>query len=822
MLNLFSVIRAVIIAPLAQNRLRSLLSVCAIALGVALGVSINLINASAVAEFSRAMQTVSGEADLVVRGPQHGFDESLFPSIARLPEVALAGPAIELEARLRGRRDWITVLGIDPFQSTRLQPALSAGTGERNLLEPDTVMVSPDVAQRLDLKQGGKLELQTGSGTQAFEVIAILPAQAKSLALMDIANAQWRFAMLGRINRIDLKLERGIDAKKFQQNLDLPAGVNAAWPDDADGQGAELSRAYRVNLNMLALVALFTGAFLVFSTQALSVMKRRSHFALIKVLGLTDRSLLALVLLEAAVLGTIGAVLGIVCGTVVAQAALQTVGPDLGAGYFRADDAALEFDPVTLGIFFLLGVGAAVGGALIPALKAAAVAPARALRSGSAAETPRKLGAFAGALALAAGITATFAPPVSGLPLFGYAAIALILLGACLLMPLLLAQILARVPRPRRVSGSLALSRLRASSNETALSLCAILVAFSVMVAMAIMVSSFRESLEHWLIQVLPADLYVRARGDAAFISAEEQRALSGLAGVRKAAFSRYHELRARPGEAPLMLIARDDPQDLPAVGARLIAASESPPLIWVSEAAADLYGYAIGDTIQLPIADKHVNFGVAGIWRDYARTTGAVAIERDLYVELTGDRRANDAAIWFAPGTDASVVASLIRNDVAGELEIAQTHELHSRSLRSFDRTFAVTYLLEAVAVLVGLLAVSSSFSARVLDRRGEFGMLRHIGASRRRIAQMLAYEGAVTSTLGAALGLFLGTALSLILIFVVNRQSFHWSMDFHFPSLMIATLAAAMVIAGTMSAVLGGRKAMSDDVLTAVREDW
>ncbi|MGH8726785.1 MAG: FtsX-like permease family protein [Burkholderiales bacterium] len=813
MKNAMLVIHAIVTAPLRTNVLRATLSVVAIALGVALGVAVNLINASAVAEFSRAVQTLSGDADLVVRGPQSGFDESLYPRIAVLPEIARASPMIQLDVKIHGARDFIQVIGIDPFQSPHTA-ASEISTKERNLLELDTVIVSSDIAERLDLAAGSKLVLDAGAKPLAFEVIGILPHGFGAVAIMDIANAQWRFGMLGKVNRIDLKLKPEVSIGKFEAKLHLPAGVHVLPPEHESEETSELSRAYRVNLNMLSIVALFTGAFLVYSTQALSIAKKRSHLALLQVLGLRRQSLLSLVMLESALIGAVGGVLGVIGGISVGELALRTIGPDLGAGYFRGSLATLEVDPAIVTLFFLLGVVAAVAGALIPALRATGIAPAQALKAGPIREAPRKTGVLAGALALGLGVAASFAPPVAGLPLFGYTGIGFILLGACLLMPALLKSTLALVPQPHGVQAQLALLRLKASPNDTALSISAIFVAFSVMAAMAIMVASFRGSLSGWLIDVLPADLYVRARGDAAYISEETQRELAKLKGVERIEFSRYRDVRVGTEGLPLALIARDKPWTL--------AGMESPGnagrSTWISEAAADLYGYKVGRKIQLPMAGRNVDFTVAGIWRDYARTTGAVAIERDLYVALTEDTRANDAALWLA--SDAS--PDVVRQAIGGELEITTNSELHSRSLRAFDRTFAVTYVLEGVAVLVGLFGVSASFGARVLDRRSEFAMLRHLGATRRFIAAMLGAEGAFSGALGTLLGLILGTGLSLILIFVINRQSFHWSMDLHFPWGIIAGLSLAMVVAAALTAILSARKAMGDDVLAAVREDW
>jgi putative ABC transport system permease protein len=214
----------------------------------------------------------------------------------------------------------------------------------------------------------------------------------------------------------------------------------------------------------------------------------------------------------------------------------------------------------------------------------------------------------------------------------------------------------------------------------------------------------------------------------------------------------------------------------------------------------------------------------VAGIWRDYARQNGAIAIERTRYVALTGDERANEAAVYLDPSAATDEVSTRLRAAFgnAEGLEIASTRELKRSSLAIFDRTFAVTYVLEIAAVVIGLFGVSASFSAQALARRREFGVLRHIGMTRREIAAMLGCEGLVVGGLGVLVGLALGWVISFILIHVINRQSFHWSMDMYIPWQALALLAAALVIAAGVTAVLSARQAMTGDVTRAVREDW
>src|SRR5262245_17162816 len=357
---------ALVLGPLREHPGRAVLAIVAIALGVALGVAVHLINASALVEFEIAARHLAGEADLVVRGPRAGFDESLYPRIARMPQVEAANPAVEADVPLAGRRDSLRVLGFDPLRAAQVQPSLLP---ERpgltlDLFATDAILLSPAAAQWLDLKVGDELKLTVGTSTITLRVAGLLPegAYRQRLGVMDVAAAQWKLARLGRLNRIDLRLKPGTDAAAFRRELQalLPAGVHVVPPASEGERGASLTQAYRLNLDMLALVALFTGAFLVFSSQMLALLRRRTQLALLRTLGVARRSVVQHLLAEGAALGALGAAIGVGLGYVLAGYALAYAGADLGAGYFRTLAARLHTEPGTLGFFFALGVAFAV------------------------------------------------------------------------------------------------------------------------------------------------------------------------------------------------------------------------------------------------------------------------------------------------------------------------------------------------------------------------------------------------------------------------------------------------------------------------------
>jgi putative ABC transport system permease protein len=827
-----------LLAQIREQPTRFLVTVLALALGVALGSSVYLVNTSALNEFGLATKRLVGEADIVVRGPREGFSEQVFVDLARKASVSALSPVLELEAALAGRNETLKVLGLDPFRAAVLQPAILGDIGEGvfQLFDSGAIYLSSAAAQQLKLRRGDLLQVTVGSSSKALRVIGILAdgAYPQPLGLMDIASAQWTFNAVGRLNRIDLRLAPGTDVESFRRNLGtmLPAGVLAVAPQVERDRAVTVTKAYRVNLNMLALVALFTGAFLVFSTQSLSVLRRRRSLALLRALGVTRNQLRNALVGEGLALGVLGSVLGVFFGMLIAAAILKFLSADLGNGQLRAAEASLHAAPLQMLAFLAIGIVVAGIGAWVPARNAAQQSPARSLKGGNADYTAVARTSWrTGVALLVLGSVLAWVPAVGGLPVFGYAAIAALLLGAVLLVPAATMTALGLAPRTHRVVLDTAVSQLRENVGLSALSLASIIVSFSLMVAMAIMIYSFRISFDHWLGKLLPADMQLREPfgNDTAFWSKDDQARIGMVAGVARVEFRRSRQVLLDPKRAPVSLISRgaddsDTAAQLPLIRSTRVVPDEKAPPAWISEALQDLYGYQLGDVLQIPLAGRMQKFTIAGIWRDYARLSGSVVISRRAYAAATGDEGANEGSIWLNTGADAGATERMLRLAVGNgdALEITTSTALHERSLQIFDRAFAITYALEVIAVIIGLTGVSFAASSTALARRAEFGMLRHIGMLRRQVIAMLADEGILTSAFGVVYGLGLGMALSLVLVYVINRQSFNWSIDLTVPAWQLALLSVTLIGAAAVTAIWSGRAAVSQDAVRAVREDW
>ncbi len=864
---------------------RSAAAVAAVMLGVALAFAVHVINASALDEFSQAVRAVNGQPDLEVRPMQGTLAESLFAQVATHPDVARANPVLEATAMARPAEQApgtaptaLRLLGADALLLPAMAPALMPkpweGAARDALFAPATVYLNPAALQALGVPPEGSqprptLQLQTGLQTLAVQVAGTVSAPGTPLAVMDIGAAQDLLGRVGHLTRIDLQLQPGTDRSAFRRALQAlpgwPAQATLAEPGDAAQRVSNLSRAYRVNLTVLALVALFTGAFLVFSVLALSVAQRGPQFALLAVLGATPRQRLALVLAESALLGVAGSLAGLALGTALASAALQLLGGDLGGGYFAGVQPRLQWSLPAALLYGSLGVAAGVAGGWWPARAAQALPPAQTLK-GLGSASGRAGRGWVGMVLIAASALLAALPPIFGIPLAAYVAIGLLLVGGIALLPWGVAWLLQRL-QPLAACHPLtllALERARRMRGTAAIAVGGVVASLSLAVALTVMVASFRGSVIQWLDAVLPSPLYVRsalqaAGGDAALLPPGFAEAVARLPGVDKVSPLRTSPLQLSAARPALTVLSRplgtDPAQVLPLTGTALpVPAGQIG--VYVSEAVVDLYGVRPGQAWPelskafMPVAPDHqaqaATFFIAGVWRDYVRQTGAITLDSAAYQRLTGDTRISDLALWPADGVDMAALQSRIRSaaqqasaaapagstnsgtanhSVDGNpplVEFVSAQSIRERSLQIFDRSFAVTYWLQAVAIGIGLFGVAASFSAQVLARRKEFGLLAHLGLTRRQILAVVAGEGAAWTGIGAIAGVLLGLAVSVVLVHVVNPQSFHWTMEMNIPGARLWALCAAVVVSGTVTAWLAGRAAAGRDAVMAVKEDW
>ncbi|MEP6505463.1 MAG: ABC transporter permease, partial [Betaproteobacteria bacterium] len=608
-----------------------------------------------------------------------------------------------------------------------------------------------------------------------------------------------------------------------------------------------LSQSYRVNLSVLSLVALFTGGFLVFSVQSLAVAKRIPQLALLGVLGMSGRQRRALVWGDSLLVGALGGVAGLALGTALAAAALRALGGDLGSGALVSSTPHLQWSAGAALAYGALGLASAFAGGWWPARAAQGLAPAQSLKGLSSASTGSSPAWVGLALIALAGLLA-LVPPWHAIPWGAYASVGVLLLGGISLVPQTVALLLKGFRGARDPVAALAVARAVDQRHTATAAVAGVVASLSLVVALTVMVTSFRDSLITWLDDVLPADLYVRPAAGASegpvFLPATVVAAAASGPGIRQMRAERLVPITLAPEQPDAVLIARDampgstEPQ-LPwivAPDASLASTAADTLSVYPSEVLAALQHLKKGDIIALPLPPRPgattppvtARAVVRGIWRDYARQQGALLMARADWLRLTGDERVSDLVVWVDDGSGkaaaTAAVTARLREAAPADagLEVSTSGQLRAFSLRIFDRSFAVTRWLQGVALVIGLAGIAASFSAQVLARRREFGTLQHLGFTRRQVLTLVSAEGALWSAVGAVLGLALGLAVSVVLVKVVNPQSFHWTMQMSVPPGTLLVLGLGVIVAGALTAWGSGHAAASRDVVRAVKEDW
>lgn len=830
---------------------RIALAVLAVTLGVALAFGVHLLNGAALTEFARAARGVNGQPDLVLQARQGELTDADLAEALNLPGVANANPVLEAEALWpgqagpAGRGVSVHLIGLDPLalyasaaEGRPLAPELTPQVEGGPMQSVNETTLHLNAAARSKLPADATqitLRLPQPAGAPPRDVTFALGGQVAAgsspLGVLDIADAQLLFGRLGRLDRIDLQLHPGTEAATWAARL--PERWQARPPEDQGARLSDLTRAYRVNLGLLALMALFTGSFLVYAVLSLATAQRLPQWALVGVLGVSARMRWWLILLEGAVIGSVGTLLGLALGVGLAAGALKLLGSDLGLHGAGSSSGDLLFNQPLLGpalAYGTLGLAAALIASLAPALTVRRIAPALVLK-GLGLPASRTLPAWAGVGLMALGTALAWLPPLWGdTPVAAYLSMLCLLLGGLALVPALVRGLTAGLGRlPAGALLLLARERSRDQASEARRSLAGVLVALALAVAMTVMIGSFRQSLMHWLDDALPADLYVRsalrtAGGAPAPLPADLLAALPRLPEVARAAPQRSTRLRLAPGADAVALTTRSlATGSLPLLerweGER---AAQAVP-VWVNEAARDRDGLHVGRvfTAELPDTGQRVTLQVHGIWRDYARQATAVWMDLDDYRRVSGDTTTTEVAVWLGPGQSLDAARTALRQLGGDNIEMAAAGELRELSLTIFDRSFTITVWLQAVALAVGLFGVVASQSAQALSRKREFGLLRHLGLSRPQLMRLLVLEAGLTSGAGALAGLGLGLALSAVLVFVVNPQSFHWSMDMHLPLGRLAALVGLAFAAAVGASAFAGRQALGADAVRAVRED-
>jgi len=824
------------------------LALLGVALGIAVLVAVDLSVASAQRAFVLANARVMGSTtDQIIAGPG-GLSETFYVRLRRaLPEL-LAAPVIEGRVAIAGQAGrQLRLLGIDPFAEGPFRGYVTRASRGRVLASlltrPGAVLMGRESARTHGFSAGASIALQAAGGVREARLVGILaPRDAlgrtglADLLVADIATAQELLDRIGSIDRIGLILPAGAAGAALRARLAglLPPGARLRAALARERGARQMTRAFDLNLRMLSLLALVVGVFLIYNTMSFAVVRRRDLIGRLRALGVTRERIFVQVLGEAAVLGVLGGALGALLGVALARELVGLVTHTVNDLYFAVTVGGVAVDPAVLFKALAVGGVAALLAALAPALEALRVTPGAALlRSGLERRARRaaRLGVVLGSSGLIAG-AALLALPHGGLGA-GFAALLGIVGGAALLAPAATRVLLGVCESlAAAVAGRFARHAVRAAAaslSRTAVAVAALMVALAATIGIGVMVDSFRHTVADWLGTTLRADLYVGTPGSnrVAALDADLGARIRRIPGVAALSLGRRARVLSPAGEVAVLAL-RMAPRSY--AGFHLIEGD--PKTAWrafdrgavlVSEPFAYRHRIAPGARLELLGDTGPVRLAVAGVYRDYASERGQVLMSRATWERHWRARGYTAFGVYLAPGADARTVTRAIEalRPPARALRVRASGAIRAASLVVFDRTFAITEVLRMLATLIAFVGVLGALMALELERARELAVLRALGLTRRGLWLLVQAETAVLGLIAGLLSVPLGLVIAWLLIHVINRRSFGWTMTPHVdPVLLLQAVVLALLAAWLAGLYPSYRMARTPPAL-ALREE-
>ena len=834
-----------------RHKLLAALNILSVALGVCVFLAIMIANHSANRSFRAGVELLAGKANLEVRGP---LDETLFPALAKIAGVSAATPVVQGLVTLPDfPGEYIRLLGVDPFTNPPFEtfrmvwPDGSTVDVEAWLREREAIALTRAFAQKLGVQQGDILRVNTSGRPAELRVRFVLepddPAALSDIrsASMDIGWAQELLGTVGRLDSIQLLLTEDADPSTVTAAARalVPADVVVAAPQQRSEQIGKMLASFQLNLTALSLVSLLVGMFLIYNTVSAAVVRGRREIGILRAIGTSRREIRALFLGEALVFGIPGITLGILAAFPLAGLLVGAVGETISSLYVLVSIEKLAVTPWQIAAAALAGLASVLAAAWIPSGEATKVQVTRALHLGTAMEhyatIPNRWLVY-GVASLVLAFAASWFALHTGPALLGFAAAFLVIMGFAFLVPAattaagrLVSPLVNLLPQG--TAWRLAARNLVRAMHRNSLTTAALMAAIAMTVGVSVMIYSFRASVDTWINRTIQADLFVTLAANevTGFQTTIPEEVIAWLENHPLVeSVDTFHEKRVpfRGEEVFLGVIRGRMRGELEFTGgdsegkAQLLRSSGH---VAVSESFARRHKVAEGDTIELAAPSGPQTFRVAGIYLDYTRDQGVILMDRDNYVAHWPAPGAHSSGVHLHDPKKADTLGAELREKFGRETEYAiySNASLRQRIFEIFDQTFAVTYVLRTISVIVAVLGVSLTLTTLVTEREREIGIMRAIGSSSGQVRRAFLAESALIGLLASLVGLAAGACLAMVLTWVINLAFFGWTVQLRYPWDLMAWTPVWIIAAAAVAGLLPATRAARIQPATALRSE-
>ena len=848
---------------------RAILTTLGVAFGIALFVAISIINRSTRDSLRENVESVSGKAKITISAGPTGFDEAKGDVVKAVPGVAHAVPIVESRAFFEGataQDEAVYILGVDLLQESAVRTYKT--TDEKIiddplvfLNQPDSIVITKRFAAARGLGIDSKLPLATANGTKVFTVRGLLEPEGAarafggSLAVMDIDGARVSFGKIGKIDRIDVVPAEGVAVETLIPRLKavLGTGFTVERPETQTESTERMIAAYQKMITFFSSLALLVGLFLVFNSVSISVAERRREIGILRALGSSRRGILSVFVIESALMGLVGAAIGIGLGRFLAELMVKQVTLSISSQFHTQVQAnSLALTPDLAVTTLLLGTLTSAAAALIPAYRASRISPLEAMKSRGLEAVGQERGDLRSVLLGAAFLAFTyfsmhghwnrFFKPIEQMTQGAS------VLGAAFFGPFVvffLIRAFRRLVKTKRTPiFRLAQDNLLRSRRRTATTIMALMVGLFLVMLIATVRASFQDTLVSWLSEVMVADVLVTSSGKT--ISAEVQpireeveAQVLAVPGVRDPGRGRgvsSRILQFTSEGLTYTLKAFDEPgdwveyrnfkikdRDRVEAGRELFdrEANRKEPRVIVSDNYFLKHPETkVGDLLELDTPSGRTAFRIIAVCVDYASPNGVFYVNRDVYKRYWKDSLVTGFAISLAPGADLEKVRAEIATKVGRKYNLVaySNAEMRTEMRTAIDESFAYTRAVEGAALLVALLGLLNTLLISILERTREIGVLRAVGSSRRQIFRMILGEAVIQGGFGAIVAVAIGGAVAKLWIENSLAYALGWMIDFSVPFTSILSTVGVGIFVSALAGVYPSKRASNLPIVEAL----
>jgi putative ABC transport system permease protein len=818
-----------VLRNIREEKFLTFLSVIGVALGIGLFVGVKVASDRAIASFEAEIRGATLHANYEILDTAGiDFNEEIYPRIRRIEENSF--PVLKVNGYLPAVKESVGIEGIYTAKAAGLLKSSGKTTFDiRDFYRTlNGVLITQRFARGRRIGKGSVLEGLVYDGKFPLKVVGVIESKylPANIVIMDIGNFQEYFHKVGLLSAIDLKTgEKTADEIRGI----LPSNLTIERKEEIIRNRESVLKSFRYNLQFVSLIAILVGVFLLYNTVFISVVKRRTEVGILRGLGTSGKTIVMLFLVQGLLLGIAGSLFGIVLGQAAAYFSVFAVEKTISAIYsaISVQDYLITRNDALVAL--ALGIAVSLAASAVPAYESSRVRPNESAREGSFEGKYRKytgLFALLGAVLLVAGGILSwydYRYTPYDFPFLAYAGILLIIIGFSFISPSYLAMLLKVANRASgrifRVTGKIAVGDMSGNVYRFSVALMSVAISGALIIALLTLIISFRGSLMQWINRNIAADVYIKPSSCISNfcyypLSGDLVKTIEGFPGVAgidrfRTLYVDFHGRKVVAGFGDTA-VQREFAHEREEQGVRETGIGKE---VGISSFLSTKYGLKRGDTIELSTPAGKETFVVRDTFSSYSTTSGFIYMDRKWLKQLWGLNDTTQLGLYLKKGVDADTFIRQLEERLTPEysLDIMNNRELRERVVSIFDRTFAITYAIEFISIVVSLIGVVNTLLAIVIERKREISIIRYLGGSWRQIQAILVISAGIVGISGILLGVVMGLLMSVIFIAVINKVSFGWEIHFHMPvaSLVIVTivLLATTLCAGLIPAGVARR---------------